>query len=125
MHIITQARYRVSPHDDFSGNILLDATDISYIKEFIQKRRHKDTWENKIANSKYYEIELNDIAQYADDDLRNRWHKGEYVYFQLVINDKYILETKSTVSFHMAKGSSNVSANILKDKVSRWYTFRI
>ncbi len=117
MNIITQARYRFSRQDDFSNNILVDATEISHIKKFFQEKNVKNINKIDIEESQYYEIELNDIRQHADHNIRNKWNKGERIYFQIIINHKYILETKSAVSFYMTEGSSSIFAKIMKNNI--------
>ncbi len=117
MNIITQARYRFSRQDDFSENILVDATEISYIKDFFQEGNVKIIDKINIKESKYYEIELNDITQDADHNIRGKWNNNERVYFQILINDKYILETKSNVSFYMTEKPSSIFAQIMKNNI--------
>lgn len=119
MNEITSARYRASKYEEFSEDILRNATEASYISDFSPGGSPKDPWGNEMPSPQFYKIELNDIDKEAGDDLWEKWDAGERVFFQLQIADKYIVETRKPVAFAMPSGSSSLLANILEDEVTR------
>ncbi len=119
MDTITKARYRIHGENDFSSDILLDATEISRIKAKVLPGGRKDNWDNKMPQRKFYQIELNGIAENARKHLREKWIDREYIYFLLELDGKVIVETTQAVLFDMAGDPSSLFADVPQDKVVR------
>ena len=119
MDTITKAHYRIDGENDFSGDILRDATEVSRIKMKLLSGGRKDSWGNRMPQREFYQIELHDIAENARKPLRDKWCEGAYIYFLLELDGKIVVQTTEAVLFDMAGPLSSLFADIPQDKVVR------
>ncbi len=118
MYTIKRARYKIDKHDDFSSDILIDASETSEITEFSPDGQPIDTSGNKLPGPVHWKISLRGIPYKIADDL---YRLATDVQWQLEVNGDEAWETdRIDLPEPNRRGlGTNIVFRIGKDQVRR------